>query len=265
MNDLNAQSKKSFLNFFFQTKDIIRLDTFRMLIGMAMFVYFYERWSYASEWLTPEGFHVSLSNLSYHPFGVPLLSQELLPWFGILLFGSIIAVIIGWQLRWTIWLALVSVAYVTFADQYSAFTVNKLFIVSLCILGVARKGPHWSIRSKNESDQSIWPVRIFQLSFIIHYFTAGWSKVVHGDWLTNPFVLYTHLQGLYRTEFAAWLYQIGSPNMWVFMQYSGLCFELLVPILFAFKSTRRVAFIGVTHNKIYLLLNMFSHLCNVLS
>jgi len=256
MSNLNAYSKKDFLSFFFQSKDVIRLDTFRMLLGITMLLYMCERWFYASEWLTAEGFHVSISNLSYHPFTVPLLSQEILPLFAFFLFGSIIAIIIGWQLQWTIWVALASIAYVTFADQYSAFTVNKLFIVSLCVLGLARRGPHWSIRSTNEPHQSIWPVRILQLSFIIHYFTAGWSKAVYGDWLTNPFVLYTQLQGIYRTEFAAWLYQIGSPNMWVIMQYSGLGFELLAPILFILKSTRRIAFIWGLSFQLVLALSM---------
>ena len=48
-----------------------------------------ERWLYASEWLTNAGFHVTQPNLSYHPFTVPLLPQELLPLFGVILFGSI--------------------------------------------------------------------------------------------------------------------------------------------------------------------------------
>jgi len=42
----------------------------------------------------------------------------------------------------------------------------------------------------------------------------------------------------------------------VFMQYSGLGFELLVPILFTFKSTRRIAFIWGLSFQLILALSM---------
>ena len=162
---------EKWLTFLFKPGDTIRLDVFRVCLGTTMALYMRERWLYADEWLTHEGFHVSQPNLSFHPLGMPLLSPELLPWFGVLLFGCIFAVIIGWQLRWTAWAAFLCVCYVTFADQYSAFTVNKLFIVALMVFGLAPKG----------SPKSIWPIRFFQMSFIIHYFSSGWQKAVFGD------------------------------------------------------------------------------------
>jgi len=227
-------------NFFFETSDSIRLDTFRLLIGISLFLYMIERFRYASEWLTTSGFHISPENLPYHPFAVPLLPEELLPVFGIILFGSIIALIIGWKLKFTIWVVFVCITYVTFADQISAFTLNKLFIVSLLILALADKGTYLSIEKHKISKISIWPVRILQLTFVIQYFTAGWKKVYFGDWLTSPYTLYSQVQGFYRTDFAAFLLNTLPKESWVFMQLGSLLFELSVPILFTIKKTRRI-------------------------
>jgi len=229
--------------FLFQKQDSICLDAFRVALGAVMLLYMTERWYYAAEWLTARGFHVSQPNLSFHPFATPLLPEAWLPWFGVVFFGGILCVITGLKPSVTVWSTFLCVCYVTFADQYSAFTVNKLFIVSLAVLGFGPKGPYFSFTKGQGPMQSVWPVRVLQLSFLVHYFCAGWQKIVHGDWLANPFALYTQMQGVYRTEFAGWLYQNVPVNGWILMQYLGLGFELLAPALFVFKSTRRAAFI----------------------
>jgi hypothetical protein len=257
------------LNFWFGPKATVYLDGFRVCLGAALLLYMRERWLYATEWLTQEGFHVSAANLPYHPFTVPLLSVGVLSIFGLLLFGSIAALILGWLLPWSIWIAWGCVVYVTLADQLAAFTLNKLSIVSLLVLALSTPAAR---RRSNDGFpvgyQAAWPVRILQMTLLIHYFTAGWSKAVFGDWLSNPLALWTQVQGVYRTDFAAWLLERLPLNAWVVMQWAALLFELSAPVIFSLKSTRRFALLGgcvfqlmlalTMEQLIYFMLVMFS-------
>ncbi|HLF18927.1 MAG TPA: hypothetical protein VI749_08590 [Candidatus Omnitrophota bacterium] len=229
--------------FWFAPCDTIRLDTFRFALGIFLLLYMHERWLYASEWLTPAGFHPSPGNQPFHPLSVPLLPEEALPFFGAVLFGSIFAFTIGWHTKWVVWVVWACVSYVTFADQYAAYTLNKLSVVSLFVLACASKGSYWSVTDRNIPQQSIWAIRILQATFVIQYFAAGWNKAVLGDWLDSPFILWTHMQGYYRTDVAAWLLNNIPLKGWAFMQISALLFELLVPVLFIIPSARRIGFI----------------------
>lgn len=267
MSQPPGQNANPFFRFWFGSVDAVRLDTFRMLIGIALLLYMRERWRYAREWLTSAGFHVSPENLPYHPLSFPLLSDHLLPYFGAVLFGSILLFILGWRVKWTAWVVLANVVYVTFADQISAFTLNKLFIAALSVLAFAPKGPFWSVRSGSEAYQSAWPVRILQITLVVHYFGAGWSKAIYGDWLVNPYALWSHVIGVYRTDFTSWLMETFPKWIWPPMQYSALAFELLSPFLLTIKRIRPIGLlwgamfqtmIALTmHQFIYFMLLMF--------
>ena len=87
---------KNFLKFCFDPVDTIRLDTFRLLVGIAALLYMSFRFRYAQEWLTESGFHLSPQNLPYHDLWVPLLPVSFLPVFGIIFFGALAAFICGW-------------------------------------------------------------------------------------------------------------------------------------------------------------------------
>ncbi|OGX27318.1 MAG: hypothetical protein A3D10_05135 [Omnitrophica WOR_2 bacterium RIFCSPHIGHO2_02_FULL_48_11] len=225
--------------FFFASVDTVRLDAFRMCLAASMLLYFADWWKQgAEEWLTTEGFHISKEALPYHPWYVAPLSPEFLPWFGMLLFGSLTAVMVGWQARWTVWLALGVTVYATLVDQLSAFTLNKLAIAGFLVLALATKGHYWSIERGSPQKQSVWPIRILQITLILQYFTAGWSKAAYGDWLGHPYVFWEQLHGFYRTDLAAWLLrEIPKPG-WGIVQWLGLIFELLSPALFGFPALR---------------------------
>jgi hypothetical protein len=228
---------RRFLRFWFAPIDPIRLDTFRILLGIALLIYFQNRWMYAAEWLTPQGFHVSRTSLPYHSFWVPLLPAAALPWFGFLFFGSIIALILGWKVNYMLWITEGLVIYVTAADQFSAFSPNKIVIVALAVLAVGYRGRNKS-KPAEKNYQSAWPLRILQITLVIHYFSAGWSKAFWGEWLREPFVLWTVVQGAYRTEFAAWLVRHLPLGAWPLIQYLVLVFELTVPFTFTVKRYR---------------------------
>jgi len=84
---------------------------------------------------------------------------------------------------------------------------------------------------------------------LVQYFGAGVCKV-HGDWLQvdgawalNPDVLWSQVQGIYCTEFGAWLLRTLPRGAWSVQQYLALAFELFGPFLFLFRRTRPIAMI----------------------
>jgi len=229
--------------FWFGPIDTIALDTFRMCLGFAILLYMRFRWIYVDEWLTTKGFHINFENLPLHDFGVPLLPEKLLPLFGIIFFTSIIAFILGWCFQWTRWIVLACLVYVTAADQLSAFSPNKILIASVFILCLAPVGSYWSIHPKRDRMQPAWGLRILQATMIIHLFMSGWNKAYFGEWLINPHVLWTQVQGTYRTEAAAFLLRVLPTQIWTAMQAGALLFELLAPALFLRKSLRKIGLV----------------------
>ncbi len=242
-------SKKSSLiqkwnHFWFESVDSIRLDTFRVCIGVTFFIYMLGWWQYAPEWLTEKGFHFS-SEASYWfaPFVLPPLPIDWLPIFGLILFGSILALIFGWHIRWAALVGFASLFYICRADHITAFTINKLFLLCLLVLAAAPEGKYWRLGRRQGKKQSVWPVRVLQITLVIQYGTAGFCKVVHGDWLDTPYVLWSQIQGLYCTDIGAWMLENLPKWTWGGFQYSALGFELLAPLLFIYKPLRKVGFV----------------------
>jgi hypothetical protein len=125
-------------------------------------------------------------------------------------------------------------------DLLMTFTINKLFIASLAVLALASPGAYWRLDGRGRATQSVWPVRVLQATVVIQYFCAGWCKASHGDWLTNPYVLWSQAQGVYRTDLASWMLRRLPIGVWSWMQYAALTFELTAPLLFGVKRLRRI-------------------------
>lgn len=242
MNRADARGGPAAARFWLGPCDPIRLDTFRVLFGLTLLLYMSVWWQQAVYWLTPADFH--LSSEAAGPYGpvAPLLPRWALPIFAVVFFGAMAAFILGWRLRWATWLLLGLVAYVTYADPVAAFTLNRLYIAGLAVLAVVPKGAFWSLDPAGHTRQSVWPVRILQGTLLGQYFTAGWCKVVHGDWLQNPYVLWSQSQGWYMTDLASWLLHALPPGAFAWMQYAALTFELGAPVLFTWRRLRPLAF-----------------------
>jgi hypothetical protein len=223
--------------------DPIRLETFRVCFGLTLLVYMAAWWRFSEFWLTPADFHVSSAGAGPYGPAAPLLPRSALPVFGTLLFGAIGAFVAGVLLRWVTWLLLGLITYVTYADPVAAFTLNRLYIAGLALLAVVPKGAYWSITPSSRTTQSVWPVRVLQATLLIQYFTAGWCKLTHGDWLADPYVLWEQAQGWYMTDTASWL--LHSLPRWAFavMQYGAFAFELGAPVLFGWKRLRPLAYV----------------------
>jgi hypothetical protein len=131
--------------------------------------------------------------------------------------------------------------YVQAVDQPSAFTINKLYVVFFFVLSLTR-APRTFMDEDGvmRSYISAWPVRVVQATLIIQYFTAGLSKAVWGNWLSEPHALYTHAVGLYRNEVAAFLVHTVPAAFWPVLGFGALSFELLSPILFLVRPLRIV-------------------------
>jgi hypothetical protein len=83
-------------------------------------------------------------------------------------------------------------------------------------------------------------VRFFQLFLPVFYMSSGIAKA-YGDWLSYPYVLWTHLHDSYQTP-VSWFLANHTPNWgWTVLQGITLLFECLAPIWFALPWTRPFA------------------------
>jgi hypothetical protein len=195
------------------------------------------------EWLTEEGFHLTAEELV--PLGYPK-PFPLLDGTGVVLLALLIAVS-GLGLMVNIWrrLALLGLfataVYVQGADTMSAFTLNKLYVA---VYGILLITPGYSQNTKNgRLEGSVLGMRVIQATLLLQYLAAGISKAFIGDWLKYTDVLYTHVQGLYRTDFAAWCLRNLPVWSWTVMQWTALLFELEAPVLFCIRKLRVIAFV----------------------
>lgn len=214
----------------------IRLDAFRQGLLYMLAIYMLAWWMHADEWLTVAGFHPSPAADRINTPQLPLLPPALLPAFGIVLFASIIMAIFGWLRRAATIVALLLVLYVTLADPVAAFTLNRLFILSLLVLALAP-------RPNSDGTITAWPMRVLQLTLIVHYTCSGICKSVRGDWLTHTDVLWAQLQNIYMTDAAAAFVRVTPMWAMTALQHVALGFELLAPLLFA---PRRLRPLGLT-------------------
>ncbi len=143
-----------------------------------------------------------------------------------------------------VWIVLGCAAYVQLVDLPSAFTLNKFYIVGFAVIALA-PSPRDLVAENGAARrvQSAWPLRTLQATLLIQYFTAGTCKVFHGDWMSNPDVLWTQVQGVYCTDLAAWLLRNCSRSFWSVSMYGSLAFELFAPVLFCVKRLRWVGIV----------------------
>jgi hypothetical protein len=224
--------------------DPIRLDFFRVALAASLLAYVVAWGWHAPEWLTSQGFHVTPAAAGPYQPVLPLLPPAMLPVFAAAYLGAIMALIIGWKARAAACLSLAGTAYVTLADPLTAFSLNRIHIVALAVLACVPLGTYLSVdRAPAGRWHSAWPIRILQATIVLQYFMAGVCKVMHGDWLQSPYVLWTQAMGYYETDVAALFLRILPPVAWAAMQYTALSFELLAPLLFGVRRLRPLAFL----------------------
>lgn len=258
-------------DFWFGPIHPIRLDAFRRLFTVTFLLYMGTWYLDAYEWLTPHGFHLSAAaGPRGEPTPWPTMPAAVVPLFGAAVLVSGLAVILGWKPRLFTWVLLAVALYVRRVDLIAAFSLNKLYVLGYAVLALApplRELPLGGSAAPAKV-QSAWAVRILQASLIVHYGTAALCKVLHGDWLVNPDILWGNVQGVFRTDAAAWLLRNVPRYGWWVMSYGAFSFEALAPFLLAFRRTRPIAFLwgfgfhmivaATMHRLIYFSLQMIS-------
>jgi vitamin K-dependent gamma-carboxylase-like protein len=223
--------------------DSIRLDSFRAAFGAVLVAFMAHWWlDDALEWLTVDGFHLSAAAAGPSWLSPPPLPVSALAPFGLVFFAVLVAFTLGYRLPWSAAAALLLTVYVSHVDPLASFTPNNLFIMGLALLTVAPAGAWWSVGGRTPAPVSVWPVRVLQATLLAMYFTSGACKVLWGDWLHDSHVLYSQVQGPYRTDAAAWLLRHLPIEAWNVMQSLSLSLELLAPVLFTVRRLRPVGF-----------------------
>ncbi len=193
------------------------------------------------EWLTNSGFHLEARELVKLGYPEPF---ELLTWPGVvcltaLICLSAVAHIFNHFRKLALVVLLGTALYVQGVDFMAAFTLNKLYVGVYGVLLIApgyRRDP-----ITQQLVVSALAPRIIQTTLILQYFAAGLAKAFRGDWLNYADVLYTQVQGVYRTDIAAWCLRHLPVWSWTVMQWISLLFELEAPVLFCVRRLRLLA------------------------
>ena len=122
----------------------------------------------------------------------------------------------------------------------AAFTLNKLFVGVYALMALAPgmvRDP-----ATGRLVQSAALLRVIQCMLFLQYFAAGLAKA-DGDWLKYDDVLWSQVQGVYRTNLAALALRHLPKWAWTAQQHVSLAFELTAPLLFTIRRLRPVAFV----------------------
>lgn len=223
--------------------DVLSLRVFEALFTATFLIWMGQCFRTWEEWLTEAGFHLTTEEMM--PMGFPA-AFPLLDGYGVIGLAVLIAVsglllIFGKWRRLALLGLFATAVYVQGADTMSAFTLNKLYVA---VYGILLITPGY--RAEKETGRltgSVLGMRVIQATLLLQYLAAGTSKAFMGDWLKHSDVLYTQVQGLYRTEFAAWCLRTLPLWSWTVMQWTALLFELEAPVLFCVRKLRRIAFV----------------------
>lgn len=197
-----------------------------------------------AEWLTEEGFH--LTSGEWQTLGYPA-AFPLLPLWGAWLYVAgmgaawlVLALRVEWR-RWALGALFFGAVYAQGVDYLSASSANKQAIGVLAIL---LTGPGlWRDRTTGRWMVSAATVRALQATLLTLYFTAGWAKCWPGDWLRYSDVLFTQVQGVHRSELAAWALRTLPLWAWTVQQWLALGFEVLSPVLIGWRRLRPLGFV----------------------
>jgi Vitamin K-dependent gamma-carboxylase len=223
--------------------DALPLRMFEVLFTSSFLLWMGRCFVTWEEWLTAKGFHLTGAELTAmgYPEPFPLLPNGwAVAGLAALIAVSGVALIMNRWRRLALWVLFASALYVQGADFVAAFTLNKLFVA---VYGILLVSPGYSRdEASGRLTVSAVAVRVIQATLILQYLAAGVAKAFRGDWLKYSDVLYTQVQGVYRTDFAAWMLRTLPVSAWTVMQWTSLLFELEAPVLFCVRKLRTIAF-----------------------
>lgn len=223
-----------------------RLEALRIAAPLAIVGFYAGRVAHADDWLSSAGFRVPYVPGDWRQVvanpGLPVWAAWTVA-IALVLAG--LATAAGAFTRWSASLFAVLLAYVALADRLAAFTVSKIAPVIALVLAIAPAGARWSVdawRRRSEGPPAVpWgSVRFVQAFVATFYFSSGLAKA-RGDWLTDRYVLWTHLHDSYQTWVSWAAGNVLPPPCWTVLQAITLAFELGAPLWLALPWTRRYA------------------------
>jgi len=235
----------------FAPQPLIRLEVIRILVPLAILGFLSSRLIHADDWLSSAGFRLpDIPEDWRQPIRVPALD----PWAAWLLCATLVvtglSVSAGLFTRYTSAVFCVGLVYVALADRLAAFTVSKIGPILILAICLSPAGTRWSIDERlRRNRDSTWipPDRVsggsivfFQAMLPIFYLSSGIAKA-NGDWMTYPYVLWTHLHDSYQTPVSWFLANHTPPWGFTVLQTITLVFEFFAPAWFAFRATRPFA------------------------
>ncbi len=232
----------------FEPQPVVRLEVIRILAPLAIVGFMSSRIAHADDWLSSAGFHPPPLQDDYRqPAHFTPLAPAAAWVVGIAIVISGLSVVAGAFTRWSATAFGMLLAYVTLADRMEAFTVSKLGTVVAFALALTPAGTRYSFDAWRKRGAGPPPelcsggnVRFFQILLPVFYFSSGICKA-KGDWLSNPYVLWSHLHDSYQTPVSLFFANHMPRFAWTVMQATTLAFEALAPVWFALRWTRPYA------------------------
>jgi hypothetical protein len=232
--------RQNFADFLWAERDALAMRVFECTFTASFLAWMGYCLYYWREWLTVAGFHLTAEELASmgYPEPWPLLQPAMVLLFALaILVFSLLFMLNQWR-RVSAMALFCCALYAQRVDFMMAFTLNKLFVGVFAIIALA------PAMSRNVVSgrwmQSVAPMRVIQATLILQYFAAGMGKM-DADWLKSGDVLWGQVQGVYRTELAAWALRNFPAWAWTVQQYLALALEVGAPLLFTIRQLRPLA------------------------
>ena len=237
---------------FVAPQPIVRLELIRILAPLAILGFMSSRIINARDWISDAGFRIPTSIEDYRqPLAIPGVPVWMAYAIVTLLVIAGLMVVAGAFTRVAAATFFVILVYVALADRMAAFTVSKISPVIALGLFLSPAGARYSVdawRAKRRDKNWLPPthcgwgsVRFFQVWLGVFYLSSGIAKA-KGDWLSDPYVLWSHIHDSYQT-WVSWFIGNHAPKvMWTVLQGITLTFELAAPLWFILPWTRPFAF-----------------------
>lgn len=246
------QSGHTLLDRFLAPQPIVRLEALRILVPLFILGFMSSRLIHADHWLGDAGFRVPDTGGDWRQ---PLYLPSLPGWtawaWAVAMVGAGLSLSLGLFTRYAAALFAITLVWVALSDRLAAFTVSKLGAVLVVALAFSPCGARYGIDSlwqrRRAGGEQRLPthvsglvVRFYQLTLLVMYCSSGLCKA-RNDWLTTPYVLWTHLHGSYQTLFTYFVANLAPSWSWNVLQALTLAFEVFAPLWFALRKTRPIA------------------------
>jgi hypothetical protein len=231
---------------------VLRLELVRFAAPLCILGFMSSRIAYADEWLGDGGFRVP--DLGVADPRQPLYLPSLPAWaawsLATIFVAAGLALALGFHARRAAWVFAGAAAWVALSDRLAAFSVSKLAPVVGVALALSPCGARFGIDAwrKKRAEPAIeladevvsGSVRFFQILLPTIYCASGIAKC-RGDWLRQPFVLWSHLHGTYQTGVTLFLANLLPPFAWTLFQVFTLVLETAAPLWFSWSRARPFA------------------------